>query len=341
MQVRKQSIVKSSGFTLVELLVVIAIIGVLVGLLLSAVQSAREASRRMSCQNNLKNVSLACLSYESARGALPPGSTINRVQQRNGLSWHVSLLPYVEKNALLGTIDRQVQQFRRDDAQHQPPNIYDLEQVNEVRVELFSCPSDGEGVDNRNGIDLAAANYAGVAGSAASREVQDQFVGEEDTLCGKANLDGVLFPGSRVQLRQVEDGTTSTLLIGERWYQLRAWTAGAFVPVGTDSTPANQPVPDTCMTALKNVSAATPLNASFANAGYYKDHKVNDRPGEAPAELKIISYNDLPFGSFHPGGANFSTVDGSVHFMSNDIAIKVYLAIASRNGAEINDSPWN
>src|SRR3954453_11390332 len=88
-----------SAFTLVELLVVIAIIGILVALLLPAIQDAREAARRTKCVNNLKNIGLACLNYESANKRYPPSSTIARNQSyptANGLSWCVLILPYVE-----------------------------------------------------------------------------------------------------------------------------------------------------------------------------------------------------------------------------------------------------
>ncbi|MEQ8209146.1 MAG: DUF1559 domain-containing protein [Lacipirellulaceae bacterium] len=332
---------RRKAFTLVELLVVFAIIGVLVGLLLSAVQAARESARRMNCQSNLKNVSLACLSYESSQGRLPPGSAINRVRTRNGLSLHVELLSYVEQNALEESIKRQVETFRKNDPARQPPNIYDLEQVNEIEVEIYRCPSDSEVIDNRNGEDLSASSYAGVTGSAASRGDAEHFVGEDDNLCGVVNFDGVFFPGSRVKLRQIQDGTTNTLLFGERWYQLRAWTAGAFWRPEATGSLATMPVPDSCLSALKNVDMKAPLNASLPTDGYYRGHEDDDRPGPAPPELKITGYNNLPFGSFHPGGANFSTVDGSVHFVNNDIAGEILLALASRDGAELTPEPWN
>src|SRR2546427_5297251 len=84
-----------SGFTLVELLVVIAIIGVLVALLLPAVQAAREAARRMSCSNNLKQLSLALHNYESTFSSLPPAGI-----DTNQMSWVVMLLPYMEQQPL-------------------------------------------------------------------------------------------------------------------------------------------------------------------------------------------------------------------------------------------------
>src|SRR3954471_1252579 len=68
--------VRGRGFTLVELLVVIAIIGILVALLLPAIQAAREAARRTKCLNNLHNMGLAILNYESAKKGYPPGSTL-------------------------------------------------------------------------------------------------------------------------------------------------------------------------------------------------------------------------------------------------------------------------
>src|SRR6187401_3085395 len=83
------------GFTLVELLVVIAIIGVLVALLLPAVQAAREAARRMSCQNNLKQLGLACHNYADIVGVLPPAGTSS-----NEFSWCVHILPFIEQKNL-------------------------------------------------------------------------------------------------------------------------------------------------------------------------------------------------------------------------------------------------
>src|SRR5688572_29808677 len=84
------------GFTLVELLVVIAIIGILVALLLPAIQAAREAARRTKCQNNLKNIALAVLNYESSNDELPPGSLNAVGASQSGLGWPVLILPYLE-----------------------------------------------------------------------------------------------------------------------------------------------------------------------------------------------------------------------------------------------------
>jgi prepilin-type N-terminal cleavage/methylation domain-containing protein/prepilin-type processing-associated H-X9-DG protein len=333
-------LIKTRAFTLVELLVVIAIIGVLVGLILSAIQAARESSRRMSCQNNLKNISLACLSYESAHGRLPPGSIVNKVPSRNGLSWHVELLSYLENNNLLSEIDRQVEEYRQADPNHQPPNVYKLENVNEVQIPIYACPSDDEVIDNRNGDGLSGSSYAGVSGSAASRGDTAEFVGNESRLCGVVNFDGVFFPGSMTRMREIVDGASTTLLAGERWYQLRTWTAGAFRPTDAVNNPADSRVPDSCMSALKNVNSDIPLNASLENIGYYKGHEDDDRPGPAPPDRKIVSYNNLPFGSFHPDGANFGLVDGSVHFFDDNIDPVVFVALASRDGAETEAQSW-
>ena len=102
----------SDGFTLVELLVVIAIIGILVALLLPAIQAAREAARRAQCQNNLKNVSLAVLNYESSSKTLPMGTVFPQLDGNGlvtpainsnvdfGRSWIVIVLPYMENQAL-------------------------------------------------------------------------------------------------------------------------------------------------------------------------------------------------------------------------------------------------
>jgi len=94
------------------------------------------------------------------------------------------------------------------------------------------------------------------------------------------------------------------------------------------------------MSALKNVDSQIPLNASLATVGYYRGHENGDRPGAAPAVRKIVGFNNLPFGSFHPGGANVSLVDGSVHFLDDDIDPVVFVALASRDGDEVGIYPW-
>src|SRR3954467_6091271 len=88
------------AFTLVELLVVIAIIGILVALLLPAIQSAREAARRTKCTNNLKNIALACLNYESTKKTLPPASNTALKESQSGLSWAVLILPFIEESTV-------------------------------------------------------------------------------------------------------------------------------------------------------------------------------------------------------------------------------------------------
>src|SRR6195256_4327347 len=92
-----------SGFTLIELLVVIAIIAVLIGLLLPAVQKVREAAARAQCQNNLKQIAVGCLNYESTFKVMPPGNMGNGSSW--GMSWTVYILPYIEQAGLFKRLD--------------------------------------------------------------------------------------------------------------------------------------------------------------------------------------------------------------------------------------------
>ena len=95
------------GFTLVELLVVIAIIGILVALLLPAVQSAREAARRMQCQNNLKQLALALHNYHTAHATFPPAGFYDGGGANGStLSWHTTVLPFIEQQNLYDALDR-------------------------------------------------------------------------------------------------------------------------------------------------------------------------------------------------------------------------------------------
>jgi len=343
------------GFTLVELLVVIAIIGILVALLLPAIQAAREAARRSSCKNNLKNFALGCLSYETAQRTFPAGALYASIpgDGKNGFGWQVIILPYLEDNAVADFIERAIEQ-KKITMPNAPLTAYDdeLRPINQQVSDLFLCPSDGvsEVVDDFSvsGNGLASSSYFAVAGSAGSRDLDSDVLTtlypNKDYLsagCGAVNLDGIMHIISRTRASKVTDGLSKTLLLGERWYQLRAWTVGAYwwnnpVFIGPNGRPIPppQPLADSCITSTKNIDADYPPNAELASVGYYQLHKDHQRPPYVTGAPKTMAYNDLLWGSFHPSGLNFAYGDGRVEFISDNISVQVYVAIASRNGGE-------
>ena len=341
------------GFTLVELLVVIAIIGVLVALLLPAVQAAREAARRMKCQNNLKNIGLACLNYESAKNVLPPGSTVKTETGPNGLSWAVGILPYIEQGAL----DSQVaQKIKAIESAGGDADAYELGNLNDLEMALYLCPTDDiNEIKDKFRDGSHSSSYAAIAGSYFSRHKlrtgtaptctapDQECVEPVGGQCAYINTDGLMFPGSEVEMSQITDGTSNTLMVGERWYQLRIWTAGNYhsdaaprgVP-GFKRPPTGYTPKQSCSSASKNIDDRYPINPDLNVVGYYISHRndLGDRPtmpGGAPTGM---AFNNFPFGSFHTSGAHFAQGDGSVKFLSDTIDPALYLARASRNGDE-------
>jgi prepilin-type N-terminal cleavage/methylation domain-containing protein/prepilin-type processing-associated H-X9-DG protein len=170
--------VRHAGFTLIELLVVIAIIAVLIGLLLPAVQKIREAAARMTCANNLHQISLAAHNYASAYGVFPPGGLISPNSRNKGApglppGWIADppyagpytgvlpfLLPYVEQDNVYKRIDPTLLQFNTTTgawAYNTPPydnqipggyppslgpNYTGYDHIADVRIKTFVCPSD-------------------------------------------------------------------------------------------------------------------------------------------------------------------------------------------------------
>ncbi len=283
-------------------------------------------------------------------GRFPNGALNNERANRNGPSWHVFALPYLEDVALDQEIDRRI---REAASNNQPFDMYDLNlttgsstyAINHMRIDVYTCPSDNEGFDyGRSGAITSkglGANFIGIAGSASTRNDTKHFVGRASDGCGAVNFDGILHQDSKTKHKHITDGTSKTAMIGERWYQMRIWTAGGywigggFNPVRPDGPKANS-----CITACKNVDMRYPLNPNFNVVGYYKihDNLRKDRPTMPATGQKIISFNDLPYGSFHPGGANFCYADVSSHFLNDGIDPFVYAAIASMNGKETNHS---
>ncbi|QDU56654.1 DUF1559 domain-containing protein [Aeoliella mucimassa] len=219
---------KDRGFTLVELLVVIAIIGILVALLLPAVQAAREAARRSQCSNNLKQIGLAALNYESTKQRYPAGSITHSLAIENPYygTWTVSLLPYMELTALHDQWDETVH------LSHENNRV-----LRESLVSSFACPSDinttqiakpesGPGYQ----LDWAPGSYRAVSGHSLGREGWDYW--DDANSSKEANQEtmptwsrGIMHcvvegaSGSRnlkpVKIAQIVDGTSKTMMAGE------------------------------------------------------------------------------------------------------------------------------
>lgn len=348
----------SAAFTLVELLVVIAIIGVLVALLLPAVQSARESARRMSCVNNLKNISLACLNYESSKGTLPPGSVNRGVNLENGFGWMVWILPYIEQSG----VSEQALEELENGARGAYDETAALNRLNSLLLPMYLCPSDPELRNQQEKFGSAAGkerkgmSYAGVTGSyyartglcPASKNGDDYCIWSNPNpgdLLGPNNYDGLLIMDWPVELREASDGLSNTLLVGERTYQIRAWMLGGYWIGQTDpprgrrnqtTDPPPGPQPATAFFGCKNITDRVPLNHDPYDGCYIgHNNALGDRPQVPDSTPRTLSVNDLPFASRHPGGVNFCYGDGGTRFVNDDIDVDLLLALASRNGEEI------
>lgn len=303
--------VHNLGFTLVELLVVIAIIGVLVALLLPAVQAAREAARRMSCANNLRQISLALQNYHGAFKQFPGANDGTGKIHSKAPNFFTRLLPYMEGANLQDQLDY-------SKAYDTAPNDVLLT----IEVPMFSCPSvsEDERIDqfrlDRDGLQLVASNYNGIHGPLRDYDPDtNDYVGSKGTRCGGYSKQGIIYPGSEVAMRHITDGSSNTIALGERIYHLRAWLRGSDAGGG-----------GVCTANSKNVQY--PINTRHSNTLYY------DYGGSSP-----VPFNNLFFASNHPGGAHFAKADGSVDFQSEEIPLYILRNLSTVSGGEQDDSP--
>jgi prepilin-type N-terminal cleavage/methylation domain-containing protein/prepilin-type processing-associated H-X9-DG protein len=284
------------GFTLVELLVVIAIIGTLVGLLLPAVQSAREAGRRLSCGNNLKQIGLAIVNYESGRRAYPSGRD---TKDPMGVSWAFRILPNLEYSEVYNAY---VKTARVDD---------DLNATAmRTAVPTFYCPSrrspkSDRNFDNDDQVPLkfgcaAGGDYAANPGSYFRYSVPTG--GSFDPKQG-----GPIHTFSNVQARQVTDGLSKTFAAGER-----------HIPKTTSSSSPEMVQHDQGDTAM--FAADTPLTLFRDTArGIATDE--DDR-------------NPRKYGSRHGGITQFAFLDGHVESIENgidDTVLRWYCTVGDGN----------
>ncbi len=205
------------AFTLVELLVVVAIIGMLAGLLLPAIQAGREASRASACRNNLKQIGIALLNYESTHRHFPKGAE-GRYDRKlaptlmYGLSWWADVLPYLEQSDLADRLDRTgawtgwVQL-----------NPHNGELAHGFAPEFWFCPSSSiDHFATAGGFQLAAPSYVGISGASSHDGFPETRVSPCCRSDGEISAGGVLVPNTVIGPRRISDGLTNTLLVGEQ-----------------------------------------------------------------------------------------------------------------------------
>ena len=308
---------RSRGFTLVELLVVIAIISMLVTLLLPAVQSAREAARRAQCQNKFKQIGLALQNHHSAIGAFPPGQ--RWTNEHIGWSWGVYILPYMEQSTVYGQLNF-VEDFLF-------PNNW---AVMGTEIDDFLCPNSpnqrawieccsGRQNGPNSVDDLRQSNMAGISDSVGN--------GPKGTPSSVSRTDGngMLFNLSEIRFKHVVDGTSKTLIVGEITSALGKHPTGGVAWVGHMWGNWN-----TQTTALG-------INGVGSIPGG-RDDAVDPLDGDG-GNRHTEYWREVGFSSYHPGGAFFTYVDGSVHLLSEDIDQFVLEAMTTRNGGEVFHAP--
>ncbi len=302
------------AFTLIELLVVIAIIAILIALLVPAVQKVREAAARLQCTNNLKQMGLALHNHHDAFRVFPPGLGAVGDQQSADFnpsipaalvfaSWQTHILPYVEQGPLYQTMK---------------PNSNGLGKP----VPLYACPSDpyGQfGYAAKGFSNQLTSSYAGVSGTDLYRWT---------ALTDRTGNDGILYWRSRVRMLEITDGTSNTLLVGERpasrptgWWGW--WDTSRAPNVRWDYD---------CLGASNNTGSffgtnddngtGTPCPSGSA-AGLYR------APNNPPDACNFDH-----FWSYHTGGAMFAMGDGSVRFLSYT-SQPIIRFLATRSAGEV------
>jgi prepilin-type N-terminal cleavage/methylation domain-containing protein len=340
---------QSRAFTLVELLVVIAIIGILVALLLPAIQAAREAARRISCSNNVKNLTLAVLNYENSRKALPPACY---TPPNNGelwgsgedfeadLSWIVQVLPQLEEQALADRFDTKKLLAANPGSPLPVQDLAAKSNPQEAQPRVLLCPSDTAlGRTYFNGGDPLVPNIRFGKGNYAA------YVSAEHMRSMR------IFPAAMIneptKLSRLSDGTSKTLMVAEirtrdlendpRGVWAAAWAGGSMLAYDMHSK----------ATGCGNNESCKDVNEGFKVKSPYSPFVYGGtNPGlvpNAPASWGNIDWiRQCPFGaaaavegmpctnqspvrqtaaarSSHTGGVNASHVDGSVIFINNDI----------------------
>ena len=297
-----------SAFTLVELLVVLASMAVLTGLTLCAVMQVRASAARTHCSHRLRQLGLALHNYHGTNSVFPPGiRTAGPNEPQPYLTWLARLLPYLEQEAL----------WKQTVSAYQgQPNYLLLPHPFDKVMPAFECPSNPRSghLGYWFGLTPGLTSYLGVEGTDHTRK------------------DGILFADSQIRLTDVVDGTSHTLLVGERPPVLDLYAVNSD---GALSTPYGW------WYSSDGIALSGTANALLGTLERnYSPFAQNCPLGPyefGPGRIDNMC-DTFHFWSLHPGGANFVFADGSVRFLSYE-AKSVLPALSTRAGGEVAEIP--
>jgi len=331
--IRPQRSNSTSGFTLIELLVVIAIIAVLIALLLPAVQQAREAARRSQCKNNLKQFGLAIHNYHDTYTKFPANGYWAR-----GQSWIVPLLPYLDQAAAANQLvdGAHVSYMYQASAGFSALNI---EVQRKFRMSGVTCPSSAlPKVSNHavpsdqtstygSTVPLQNSEYVAIAGHV--RDPQTQAV-TAPTGGGYGNQasNGVIYARSATSMRDITDGSSNTLLIGENsGVVIDVLGVGPLASIGAPLDLRQGAYSGGMWVGPKGISGSWVCNQTSLR---FPINSQNLTTADTGGFRRNYTHNN-PLTSQHTGGVHVLLGDGSVRFLSNSLSETTLQRLAIRN----------
>lgn len=312
--------VRRSAFTLIELLVVIAIIAILIALLLPAVQKVREAAARTQCQNNLKQLILAFNNYEAAEKRFPLAYT-DSSGPTPFHNWAPFLLPYIEEGNRLATYNFAVGWWL-------PPN----RDVVMHPLRIMQCPSTPNPDRLQDKPESTPPNKTGACGdyftpTGVHLDI-NQSLSPAEQFAATDDLRGAIcwFAANNSANRRADmaDGTSNTIMVAECAGREDVWRRGKMTPVSYTGSPRVRARGGAWATTDNpyTIGQRLPWHASF---------------GPIPGAPAINNSNEWGhcFYSFHPTGANFGFVDGSVRFLAESTSLRTLGVLTTRAGGEV------